>query len=448
MNRGDANHSIDAALASLHERYVASNPQSRAANEKAHAFLPGGNTRSVLHFDPFPLTMQRGEGAEVWDVDNHRYFDFVGEFSAGLYGHSDPILKAAIIAGLDMGVVLAAPTRIEAELASVIGARFPSMERLRFCNSGTEANILALVTAIEFTKRRKILVFREAYHGGVLVFSGNGSPINVPFDFIYADYNDVEGTTKTIRQNAADLAAVIVEPILGAAGNIPGSHEFLTALRQETERAGAILIFDEVKTSRCGPGGFQGECGISPDLTTLGKYLGGGLSSGAFGGRKDIMDRYDPRKPGGLRHAGTFNNNVCSMNAGLAGLTRVFTAERAADFLAVNEKFRRSLNDELAAKRMPMLFTGLGSMFTMHFAEGPVTTPRDIPPVSRRLAQLFHMECLLNGVLVASRGDIFVSLAAEERHYNALRQAVRLFADSYEPLLRREFAASRAPQNA
>ena len=206
--------------------------------------------------------MQRGEGAEVWDVDDHHYFDFVGEFSAGLYGHSDPIIKAAIIAGLDSGVVLAAPTRVEALLSPAIAARFPSMERLRFCNSGTEANILALTTAIELTQRRKILVFREAYHGGVLVFSGTGSRINVPFDFVYADYNDVEGSATTIRQHAADLAAVIVEPILGAAGNIPGSREFLQTLRQETTRVGAILIFDEIKTSRCGPGGIQGEFGI------------------------------------------------------------------------------------------------------------------------------------------------------------------------------------------
>jgi glutamate-1-semialdehyde 2,1-aminomutase len=149
MDRSNANLSIDAALASLREQYANANLQSRLMNEQAQAFLPGGNTRSVLHFDPFPLTMQRGKGAEVWDVDNHHYFDFVGEFSAGLYGHSDPIIKAAIVDGLDTGVVLAAPTRVEGLLASAIAERFPSMERLRFCNSGTEANLLALATSID-----------------------------------------------------------------------------------------------------------------------------------------------------------------------------------------------------------------------------------------------------------------------------------------------------------
>jgi glutamate-1-semialdehyde 2,1-aminomutase len=181
-------------------------------------------------------------------------------------------------------------------------------------------------------------------------------------------------------------------------------------LRSETERVGAILIFDEIKTSRCGPGGIQGELGIKPDITTLGKYIGGGMPSGAFGGRKDIMERYDPREPTGLRHAGTFNNNICSMMAGLAGLTRVFTADRAIEFLAINERYRCSLNEELSEKNVPMRFTGLGSMFTVHFTQGAVTTPRDIPAASRRMAQIFHMECLLNGILLASRGDVFISL--------------------------------------
>jgi glutamate-1-semialdehyde 2,1-aminomutase len=403
--------------------------------------LPGGNTRSVLFFEPFPLTMARGEGADVRDVDQHGYADFVGEFSAGLYGHSDPTIKAAIHDALDMGVVLAAPTRLEAELAAAINARFPSMERLRFCNSGTEANLLAIATALAATGRRKVLVFREAYHGGVLVFSGGGGPLNVPFDFVLADYNDVEGATRQIRAHARELAAVVVEPILGAGGNIPATKEFLAALRKETSACGALLIFDEVKTSRCGPGGIQGELGIQPDMTTLGKYIGGGLPSGVFGGRKELMDRFDPRRPDGLRHAGTFNNNVCSMMAGLAGLTRVFTAERARQFLGANERFRSDLNGALAATGLPMRLIGLGSMFTVHFSKTTIHSPADIPPASRRLSQLFHMESLQRGVLVASRGDIFISLAAANQHLTALREAVLWFADTYAPLIRRELNA-------
>jgi glutamate-1-semialdehyde 2,1-aminomutase len=213
-------------------------------------------------------------------------------------------------------------------------------------------------------------------------------------------------------------------------------------LRSETERVGAILIFDEIKTSRCGPGGIQGELGIRPDMTTLSKYIGGGLPSGAFGGRRDLMDRYDPTRPDALRHAGTFNNNVCSMMAGLAGLTHVFTAEKAAEFQATNEQFRLSLNKDLRGKKVPMQFTGLGSLFTVHFTNRPITTPADIPAISRRLAQVFHLECLLNNVLLASRGDVFVSLAASDRHRDALHDAVRSFVDAYEPMLHREIAGA------
>jgi glutamate-1-semialdehyde 2,1-aminomutase len=432
------NLTIEAALASARERYAKDRPKSLAAFESSQRVLPGGNTRSVLHFDPFPVTMERGEGAEVWDIDGHHYVDFVGEFSAGLYGHSDPLIKSAVVRALEGGTVLAAPTAIDVQFASAIAERFPSIQTLRFCNSGTEANILAIVTAIAFTGRRKVLVFQEAYHGGVLVFSGTGSPINLPFDFVVAPYNDIDATKALIRQHAVDLAAVIVEPILGAAGNIPGSAEFLSTLREETERCEALLIFDEVKTSRCGAHGIQGLYDISPDLTTLGKYIGGGLPTGVFGGRRDIMERYNPASGNALRHAGTFNNNVCSLAAGYTGLTKVFTVDRAEEFLNTNEAFRRQLSKKMADLGVPVQFVGLGSMFTVHFSNHSINAPGDIPPSSRSLAQLLHMECLLDGVLLASRGDVFVSLPINESQRAALADAVSRFADTYGDLIRRE----------
>lgn len=438
------NLSLDAALDAARERYAARHPQSRAAIEKAKAVLPGGNTRSVVYFDPFPLTMERGAGAEVWDVDGEHYVDFVGEFSAGLFGHTDPVIRLAINEALDHGVVMAAPTRREQALAAAVTARFPSVEKIRFCNSGTEANILAIVTAIAVTGRTKILVFREAYHGGVLAFPRAGNPLNLPFDIVFADYNDTDGPAALISAHANALAAVIVEPILGAAGNIPGTREFLTALRRETARVGALLIFDEVKTSRCGAGGMQGEFGIAPDLTTLGKYMGGGLPCGAFGGRSDIMDRFDPQRADALRHAGTFNNNVCSMAAGLAGLTQVFTPERAAQFLLQSEAFRQSVIDEMKALDAPVQITGYGSMFSVHFAEHSITTPKNIPPVSRRIGQLLHIECLQEGVLMASRGDAYLSLPMTADHRDRFRRSLARFVEAYAPLIRRALAETPA----
>lgn len=444
MTASGRNLTAGAALAEARERYARAHPRSAAAHDAARAVMPGGNTRSVLHFDPFPLTLAQGTGAEVRDLDGNAYCDFVGEFSAGLYGHTDPRIRAAIVEALDGGIVMAAPTGTEAALAEVLSRRFPSLELLRFCNSGTEANILAIVTARAFSGRSKVMVFREAYHGGVLTFAGGGGPMNVPFEYVLADFNDADGAAELICEHGPDLAAVIVEPILGAAGNIPGEASFLKALRRQTQACGALLIFDEVKTSRCGAHGVQGLSGITPDLTTLGKYIGGGLPTGVFGGRRDIMQLYDPDNARALRHAGTFNNNVCSMAAGLAGLTEVFTEARAESFLAETEAFRCELNAGLEAQDLPMRFVGLGSMFTMHFANGPVTTPKSVPAISRTLAQLFHLECLARGVLVASRGDVFVSLAAEGRHRDRFRAAVNGFVDAHGDLVRREIEAAAA----
>jgi len=435
--RPDANLTVETALSIARLRYAALNPNSRLANLEAQSVMPGGNTRSVLHFDPFPLTMVKGVESQLFDVDGHSYIDFVGEFSAGLFGHSNPVIKAAIQEALDIGTVMASPTRLEINLAEAVRARFPSMEMLRFCNSGTEANLMAIVTAIAFTGRRKILVFREAYHGGVLVFAGGGGPLNVPFDYVLADYNDVEATRAVIQRHAGELAAVIVEPILGAAGNLPGTADFLGMLRAECDSAGALLIFDEVKTSRCGAGGIQGALGIRPDLTTLGKYLGGGLPTGAFGGRRDVMDRYDHRDPKPFKHAGTFNNNVCTMMAGFAALTKVFTAARADEFARDCESFRASLNVDMRRRGAPIQLTGSGSLITTHFMRTMPTRPADIPPASRSLGQLFHMDMIMRSILVAARGDIFISLPVTSQQLEQLRVAVNAFVDDYGPLIER-----------
>ncbi len=211
-------NAIRSALDAAHARYVSANPLSMAADEAAGRYLPGGNTRSVLHYEPYPLTMVSGDGAELVDLDGHRYIDFVSEYSAGLFGHSDPTIKSAIQKALDTGVSTGAPTPLERELAGILCKRFPSVEQIRFCNSGTEANLMALTTARVVTGRNKLLVFNGAYHGGVIKFPNGHSEFNVPFDFVLAEYNDIEGTAEAIRLAGEELAAVIVEPILAQVG--------------------------------------------------------------------------------------------------------------------------------------------------------------------------------------------------------------------------------------
>ena len=272
--------------------------------------------------------MVRGDGARLWDADGHEYVDFLSEFTAGLFGHSHPAIRRALDAALDGGWNMGAHGPAEARFAQAICDRFPSIDLVRFTNSGTEANLMAVAAACAITGRGKVMVFKGGYHGGLFYFRGKGSAVNAPYDFLVAPYNDISGTRALVAPHAEDLAAILIEPMLGGSGCIPATSEFLADLRRLATDAGAILIFDEVMTSRLAPGGLQQTHGILPDMTTLGKYVGGGMSFGAFGGKAELMQWFDPRRKDGFQHAGTFNNNVLTMNAGYVGLTEIYTPER------------------------------------------------------------------------------------------------------------------------
>ncbi|MEO8714601.1 MAG: aminotransferase class III-fold pyridoxal phosphate-dependent enzyme, partial [Acetobacteraceae bacterium] len=309
------NADIDAALAEVKQDYIARNPKSLARHVEATAVMPGGNTRTVLHYDPFPVAMAHAEGCRLRDMDGAEYVDFLGEYTAGIYGHSHPAIRAAVDRAMAGGINYGAHNLIEARFARAVADRF-GLERVRFTNSGTEGNLMALVTARAFTGRSRIMAFTGGYHGAVFTFAGGGSPINAPFDFVLASYNDIEGTVAAIEREGDRLAAIILEPMMGGGGCIAAEPEFLHALREAASRVGALLILDEVMTSRLSPNGLGRAQGVTADLTTLGKYIGGGMSFGAFGGRAEIMDLFDPRRPDALPHAGTFNNNVLTMSAG------------------------------------------------------------------------------------------------------------------------------------
>lgn len=401
---------VESALNQAIEQYRRSHPASERLHQHALGAMPGGNTRSVLFFDPFPPYMVRGEGCHLWDADGHRYLDVLGEFTAGLYGHSDPAIRAAIHEALHSGLSLSSHTEREGLLARELQRRFPSMELLRFTNSGTEANLMALATATAFTGRRKVLVFRGGYHGGVLAFGQGGSPVNVPHEWVVARYNDLEDAQAQVAACRDDFAAILVEPMLGTGGCIPGEPEFLLGLRALADESGAMLILDEVMTSRLSFGGRQALLGIRPDLTTLGKYFGGGLSFGAFGGRADVMTRYDPRRPQAWQHAGTFNNNVLTLAAGIAGLKHVLTAERLDTLNRRGDTLRVKLNAMLEKQGVPMQFTGLGSLMQLHTQGGTLRHADDLAGSDERLKALVFFDLLGRGVYMARRGFVALSL--------------------------------------
>jgi glutamate-1-semialdehyde 2,1-aminomutase len=434
MSMQARNIDIDAALTEAQEQYRAHNPKSLAQYEEACAALPGGNTRSAIYVDPFPLTMAKGEGAHLWDLDSHEYIDFLSEFTAGVFGHSHPAIRIAIDRALDGGWNLGAHGAAEAKFAAAISARFPSIELVRFTNSGTEANMMAVAAARAITGRDKILVFAGGYHGGVFYFRGKGSVVNAPFDFLLGEYNDIEGTRALVGSHKGNLAAILIEPMLGGSGCIPAEREFLADLRALASETGAILIFDEVMTSRLAPGGLQEAHGIRPDMTTLGKYVGGGMSFGAFGGRTEVMEWFDPRRKDGFQHAGTFNNNVLTMNAGLVGLTEVYTPQRAVALNKFGDGLRERLNAVVRRHGLAMQFTGIGSMIGVHMTAAPIRSAADAAKGHAGLLDLFYFDLIARGIWFAKRGMMALSIALDEADADKLVAAVEEFAETRAPL--------------
>jgi len=428
------NATLEDAVAAAEARYIAANPKSRARFEAARRAMPGGNTRTTLHYDPFPLAIQRGEGARITDLDGHDYADFLGEYTAGLYGHSHPALIGALKAALDGGISFGAPGEMEARFADLMVDRFPSLERIRFCNSGTEANLMAVSLARVATGRSKVMVFHGGYHGAVFYFVSQPAAVNAPFPFIIGRYNDAQHAAELIAKEGADLAAILVEPMQGSAGCIPATPEFLRALREAATKVGAVLIFDEVMTSRLHPGGLQGALGIHSDLTSFGKYLGGGASFGAFGGRADLMDRFDPTRADALPHAGTFNNNVLTMTAGYTGLAQVFTPAACMQLNATGDAFRDRLNAIARKLDAPAQVTGRGSMLAMHFQRGAIARAGDLT-TSAAARKLFHLEMLEAGSSFARRGFMALSLPLETRDYDAYAAAFEEFLSAHAAVL-------------
>lgn len=433
-------------------RYAAANPLSEASFERSTRFLPGADTRTVNHYTPFPVTIVRGEGARLYDLDGHEYVDFLNDHTAGLYGHSNPAIQAAIAGAAKDGLTLGGPTPNQQRFAELICGRFPSVERVRFANSGTEANLMAVSLARAVTGRDGVLVFDGGYHGGPLTFTGPDRRLNVPFPWVVGEYNDAEAARSTIEEQPDRLAGVLVEPMLGGGGCIPATRAFLGALRDATQRSGVLLIFDEVQTSRLAPGGLQEVLGIHADLTTFGKYLGGGASFGAFGGRAELMDRFDPRRPDHFSHAGTHNNNALTMAAGLAGLRDVLTPAAVRRLNDRGDALRAALNGVASRRDAPARVTGRGSIMTVHFQRAPIRSHADLAATPQAARDLFHLEMLLAGFWIARRGFMSVSLAHDDEDCDRLVAAFEVFLERYgtaidsaSPRARSTAGPSRSP---
>jgi glutamate-1-semialdehyde 2,1-aminomutase len=314
--------SLEALEAKERAAFQHRTPQSRALFDRARQVMPGGDTRTGTFHTPYPLFIARGEGCHVWDADGHQYLDVLNNFTSLVHGHGHGAVVRAIADQAGKGTVHGTANALQVSLAEVLCRRVPSVERLRFCNSGTEATLGALRAAKAFTRKSKILKMAGNYHGSHDQVS---VAVSEPYDqlppglspgavgeVIVGAFNDLDRTAALIRAHADELAAVIVEPMTGT-GALLADRAFLAGLRAVTAECGVLLVFDEVITFRLAPGGLQEVLGVRPDLTTFGKIIGGGMPAGAFGGRADVMATYDPTLPGTISHSGTYNGNATTM---------------------------------------------------------------------------------------------------------------------------------------
>ncbi|KAL6799057.1 pyridoxal phosphate-dependent transferase [Trichoderma sp. SZMC 28013] len=433
----DSAHKLSLALSEAKALYVARNAKSQAIHEQATKSFPGGNTRTVLHTDPFPICMKSGQGYQLTSEDGNTYTDLTCEFTAALYGHSNPVILDAVSNVLKtVGMNVGATTFQEQLFAREMCQRF-GLERVRFTNSGTEANLHALAAARVFTNKRKVVVFNRGYHGGVLGFKdGKPAPNNVdPNDWIVVKYNDVDAATKAIQSEG--VAAVLVEGMQGNGGCILGTPEFLTGIQDAAAKAGVVFILDEVMTSRISASGFASLRGIKPDLKTFGKYLGGGLAFGALGGRADIMAAFDPRLATSISHSGTFNNNTLVTHAGYAGLSKIYTPDVADKFTETGSAFRSRLQETVKGTRIT--FTGIGSVLCSHFIEGDVEV-KDIASgddvqENEALKDLFWFEMLEQRFWVTRRGFIALILETPQSELDRFVDAVKAFVSKHNDIL-------------
>ena len=426
-------------------RYLEMTPNSRAKWEEACHYLPGGDSRNSIFWKPYPVFIVDASGSRVMDADGVQRIDFINTMTTMILGHGPEPVVSAIRRQLDRGLGYNAPNEKQVDLARILCERIPSFDLCRFTNSGTEATLNTLRAARAYTGRTRFAKVEGGYHGthdGVTVsvrvdpeLAGDpDNPVPVPASaglvpevteqVTVIPFNDTATSLRILEHNADDLAAVIIEPVMGSVGMVPAQVDYLQMLREFCTANGTALIFDEVISFRVAPGGSQEYYGITPDLTALGKIIGGGLPVGAFGGRRDIMELYDPTAGPVVSHAGTFNANPLTMLAGTVTMEQL-TPEVYRELAERTEELRQGVRDVCGELEVPVQVTGLGSLFGIHFTDGPVKNYRDIASGNHDLRDRMFLGLLNEGIMMASNLVGSLSTATSQADIEEFLRAFR-----------------------
>ena len=421
----------------IEERYRHKTAKSAEHNARARHRLPGGDTRTATFYQPYPANMVRGRGCRLYDADGNEYIDMLNNYTSLIHGHAHPRVMEAARAQLENGSVFGSATEIQYVHAEHLCARVPSLEQVRYGNSGTEGTLFTMRAARAFSGKEMFIKMDGGYHGShdfieVNVFPGSGTesgaaglparhvepgaPVSVLNDILVVPFNDLDAVETLLKNYEGKIAAVILEPMLGALGMVTPLDGFLKGLRELTEKYGVLLIFDEVITFRISTGGIQKSSGVTPDLTALGKIIGGGFPVGAFGGREDIMALFDPNQPNPVFHSGTFNGSDVIMAAGLATL-ELYDQDTVDRVNALGEKLRNGVNAAFKSAGMTGQATGRGSLAQIHWRLGEINNAMDSVEgmfLAGDLPKYLHLELMNRGYYSAPRGMLVISTPMDE----------------------------------
>ncbi len=433
---------------SVKKIYADARPNSRRLHTEACKYMPGGDTRTATFFLPFPNFIKYGDGAYMYDEDGFKLLDFQNNYTSLIHGHAHPETVEAVREQIAKGSAYTAPFEKQIELSAILTQRFPSVDMIRYTNSGTEANMHALRIARAYTGKAKIIKTEGGYHGTTDVFEASVDPNikkagtldqikvipesrgvseNALKDVLVVPFNDIERTRKMIEEHYRETACIIIEPIMGSAGQITPDLEYLKFLREITAQYHIVLIFDEVVTGRLSLGGAQKFYGVTPDLTTMGKIIGGGTPVGAFGGKQEIMQMYDPREKK-MYHSGTFNGNAVTMAAGLATM-KAYNQE-AVDYVnGLGTLFKEGVLKIYDKLGLNMKISGTGSIYNILFTDKEVKNYRDVASAHEELNKVLYMSLLTKGIFDAERGMFCMSTAMT-------KEDIRFGLDTLETSLR------------